>query len=112
MNRRCRLVFLLLVAFQAAHSAEEYATRLYEVFAPARFVSSLVSADAALGFVMINLALLAAGFFSYIVLARSSHRNASILAWLWIALELSNGLGHIARPLTSRRGYRGGRRPA
>ena len=43
MEHRGQLVFLLLILAQAAHSIEEYVSKLYEVFAPARFVSSLVS---------------------------------------------------------------------
>lgn len=36
VEQRTQLVFLLLILAQAAHSVEEYATRLYEVFPPAR----------------------------------------------------------------------------
>ena len=43
MEHRGQLVFLFLILAQAAHSIEEYVSKLYEVFAPARFVSSLVS---------------------------------------------------------------------
>ena len=43
MEHRSQLVFLFLILSQAAHSIEEYVTSLYDVFAPARFVSSLVS---------------------------------------------------------------------
>jgi len=39
MQRMGQTVFLLLVLAQGAHSIEEYITRLYAVFAPARFVS-------------------------------------------------------------------------
>src|SRR6201987_5600794 len=42
VKHRSQLVFLLLILAQAAHSVEEYATRLYEVFPPAHFVSSLI----------------------------------------------------------------------
>jgi len=43
LEHRERLVFLCLILAQGAHSIEEYVTRLYVVFPPARFVSSLVS---------------------------------------------------------------------
>src|SRR5216683_1879357 len=46
---------------QGAHSIEEYVTKLYEVFAPGRFVSSLVSNDLALGFLVVNAALVTFG---------------------------------------------------
>ena len=57
--RRIQLTFLALVAVQAVHSLEEYRGRLYEVFAPARLVSGLVSNDLERGFVIANLALVA-----------------------------------------------------
>ena len=50
LSRPSQLAFLLLVVAQAAHSVEEYVTRLYADFAPARFVSTLVSDDPATGF--------------------------------------------------------------
>ena len=40
----------MLILAQAAHSTEEYVFRLFDVFAPARFVSSLVSDNLAVGF--------------------------------------------------------------
>lgn len=55
-------MFLFLVITQAPHSIEEYVTRLYQVFAPARFVSSLVSNNLALGFVVVNAALICIRF--------------------------------------------------
>jgi hypothetical protein len=48
VEHRSHLVFLFLILTQGAHSIEEYVTKLYEVFTPARFVSSLVSNDLAL----------------------------------------------------------------
>src|SRR5262249_13233521 len=53
--------FAALVVAQAAHSIEEYTFRLYDTFPPARFVTSLVSADRARGFVIVNVALVAFG---------------------------------------------------
>jgi hypothetical protein len=41
--RRTELAFLALILAQTAHSIEEYIARLHDVFAPARFVSSLFS---------------------------------------------------------------------
>lgn len=41
MDSRSRFAFLVLVLAQAAHSAEEYIFKLYDVFVPARFVSGL-----------------------------------------------------------------------
>jgi hypothetical protein len=61
VSRRSRPLFLFLVIAQMAHSVEEYATRLYEVFAPARLVSGLASDDLATG---LFLAVIAKGYFS------------------------------------------------
>jgi hypothetical protein len=99
LQRRNRLTFLLLVLAQAAHSLEEYAGRLYEVFTPARFVSGLVSSDLAFGFAVVNTALVAFGFWCWAVPVRSGWRAARGLAWFWALLELGNGLGHLALAL-------------
>jgi hypothetical protein len=56
---------LFLILAQGAHSIEEYVTRLYEVFGPARFVSSLVSSDLALGFLVVNGALVMFGLWCW-----------------------------------------------
>jgi hypothetical protein len=54
MSPRSRWAFLALILAQAAHSIEEYLFRLFDVFAPARFVSRLVSNDLAVGFALVN----------------------------------------------------------
>ncbi len=104
MERRSQFVFLFLILAQGAHSIEEYATRLYEVFAPARFVSSLVSNDLSLGFLVVNAALVAFGLWCWAVPVRSGWRAARGLAWFWTLLELGNGIGHSVLAL-SRGGY-------
>ena len=71
MSRRSKLLFLLLIAVQAAHSVEEYAGRLYEVFPPARFVSGLVSGNLSLGFLVINVAIVGFGAWCYFGPVRS-----------------------------------------
>ena len=52
MEHRSQVVFLFLILTQVAHSIEEYITGLYQVFAPARFMSSLVSNNLPLGFLV------------------------------------------------------------
>ena len=94
MSRRSRLLFLLLVITQIAHSVEEYVTRLYEVFAPARFVSGLVSDDLAIGFVIINTVVIAIGIGCYVGPVRTGH-GAWLVAWWWTVIELANGIAHI-----------------
>jgi hypothetical protein len=84
----------LLILSQALHSIEEYVARLYEVFAPARFVSSLISDDPSIGFLIGNLALVAFGLWCWAFPVRSRWRIAHGLAWFWSVLELGNGLVH------------------
>jgi hypothetical protein len=94
VERRTQVVFLFLVLTQGAHSIEEYVTRLYQVFAPARFVSSLVSNNLALGFLVVNGTLVAFGLWCWAFPVRSGWRAAPGFVWFWTILELGNGLGH------------------
>lgn len=96
MTDRLAWAFRLVVVAQAAHSIEEYATRLYDVFPPARFLSSLVSSDLATGFALLNAALVAFGFWCYAVPVRGSWPSARGIALGWAAVEIANGLGHLA----------------
>lgn len=95
MSRRSQRLFLLLVAVQAAHSVEEYSTRLFESFAPARFVSGLVSTDLATGFIVINSAVVAGGVWCYVGPVRAGGAAGRIAAAVWAGVELANGLAHI-----------------
>ena len=94
MDRRTQFAFLLLILAQTAHSVEEYIFRLYDVFAPARFISSLVSDDLATGFVIANAALVLFGLWCYMARVRGAHRSAQAWVWLWIVIEFCNGMGH------------------
>jgi hypothetical protein len=96
-------IFLALVAAQTAHSVEEYLGRLWEVFAPARAVTGLVSSDLERGFLIVNVGLVAFGFWCVLWPVRRGWRVAVPLAWLWVGLELVNGIGH---PLWSLRQLR------
>lgn len=91
---RFRTTFLALVCVQAMHSVEEYAFRLYDVFPPARMVSRLISADLRLGFLIFNVALVAFGFACWLGPVRRGWPSAVPLAWVWVAIELLNGIGH------------------
>ena len=104
MEHRGKIVFLFLILAQGAHSIEEYVTKLYEVFAPARFVSSLVSNDLALGFLILNTALVTFGLWCWAVPVRSGWQAAGGLVWFWTILELGNSIAHSALAL-SRGGY-------
>ena len=104
MEHRSKLVFLFLILAQGAHSIEEYVTKLYDVFSPARFVSSLVSNDLSLGFLVVNAALVTFGLWCWAVPVRSGWQAARGLVWFWTILELGNGIAHSALAL-SRGGY-------
>ncbi len=101
MERR-QASFLALVAAQAAHSVEEYVGRLYDVFPPAAFVSGLVSADRQLGFFSLNLALIAFGILCFLGPVRRHWSSAVVLAWLWVGIELVNGIAHVLWALYQR----------
>ena len=95
MSPRSKLLFLALVIAQTAHSVEEYVTRLFETFAPARFVSGLVSDDLALGFVVINTAFIVIGAWCYVGPVRAGGFAGRIAAAVWVAIELANSVGHL-----------------
>ena len=100
MSPRSRWAFLVLILAQAAHSTEEYVFRLFDVFAPARFVSSLVSDDLALGFALVSVGLVLFGLWCYAARVRPGHSSGAVFAWLWTVLELGNGIGHTALALS------------
>jgi len=102
--RKDQLVFLCLILAQAAHSIEEYFTGLYNVFAPARFVSSLVSSDLSFGFLIVNTCLIVFGLWCWVVPVQSGWAAEKGIVWFWVVLELLNGFGHIILAF-SRRSY-------
>ena len=87
-------VFFALIVAQALHSIEEYVFRLYETFPPARFISGLVSADLELGFVIVNVSVVALGLCCYWWPVRRGWASAWPIAWTWVFVELVNGVGH------------------
>lgn len=101
MDRRSRRLFPLLIAAQAAHSAEEYLTRLYDVLAPARAVSDALGFDRSSGFVIANAALVGFGLWCYLARVRPGRGAARGLAWFWAALETANGLAHAGLALAA-----------
>lgn len=104
MDARSRAAFLILIVAQAAHSIEEYVFRLFDVFAPARFVSGLVSSDLASGFAIVNAALVLFGLWCYVARVRPAHAASQAFAWFWTLLEFGNGTGHTLLAI-SRGGY-------
>lgn len=96
MNRRTSITFLTLILAQAGHSIEEYFSRLYDVLAPARFVSGLLSDDLRIGFAIFNCSLVAFGLWCYLGPVRRGTHSARVFAWFWAILELLNGSAHLA----------------
>jgi hypothetical protein len=96
MSRRSKLLFLLLVITQAAHSLEEYLTRLFEVFPPARLVSGLISDDLAIGFALVNSVIIVGGVWCYVGPVRTGGGAGRVVASVWTVIELANGIGHVA----------------
>ena len=93
--------FLLLILVQAVHSVEEYLFRLYDLFAPARYVAGLFGVPPHLGFIFSNSLLFLFGLWCWIAIVRPQRPSARIFAWAWALLELANGLGHIALALAA-----------
>ena len=79
---------------QAAHSVEEYVGRLWESFPPARFLTSLISQDVERGFIVIDASLVAFGLWCFLWPVRRGWPLAVPLAWVWVAVEIINGIGH------------------
>ena len=95
MKPRTQHLFLGLILSQAAHSIEEYLFRLYDVLAPARWISSVLSSNLALGFAIANSMLVLLGLWCYLARVRTSHPSGRNWAWFWTVLEGANGLGHL-----------------
>ena len=95
MDARSRLAFLALVLTQAAHSVEEYVFKLNDVFTLSRYVSGLLSNDPATGFIIFSVALILFGLWCYLGPVRNGHRSARIWVWVWIIMQMVNGIGHL-----------------
>ena len=91
---RSAAVFLLLVVAQSAHSVEEYAFRLYDVFPPARLLVSLFSDDPRRGFIIFNVLFDAFGFWCYMWPVRRGWPSAIPIMWVAVAIEATNGIVH------------------
>lgn len=91
---RVQYAFGALVLAQALHSTEEVIGRLWETFPPARFVSSLVSNDLASAFLFLNVCIFVFGALCYFGPVRRHWAIATPILWLWIVVEMINGIGH------------------
>lgn len=102
MTGTSKRLFFLLICAQALHSIEEYYFSLWEVLAPARFLSGLVSTDLPFGFAVINATIVALGLWTYAWPVRRNSNHAMRLAWFWTILEAANGIGHLMFAIASR----------
>jgi len=93
MNKRIRVTFLLIVLAQGLHSIEESFGKLWEVYPPATFLSGLVSTNLKTGFIIINVGLFIVLMLTWLTTFIKTYSTRGLL-WLWIILELINGVGH------------------
>ena len=93
---RIRTGFTALIVAQAAHSIEEYSGRLWESFPPVRFVSGLISSNHEQGFVIGNIAIVAVGVWCALFPVHRQWRSARTIVGVWAAVDILNGLGHLA----------------
>jgi hypothetical protein len=89
-------LFLWLIVAQATHSVEEYVFRLYDVLAPARWVSGLITDNLAIGFALANTCLVLLGVWCYVARVHRLHPSWRGWAWFWVTLESANGANHLA----------------
>ena len=94
MTNKIKLGFLILVLVQAAHSTEEYIGKLWEVFPPAAFLTSLFSNNLETGFLIVNIGLFIIGMLCWAIPVRRNYAVAKHIVWFWIILETINGIGH------------------
>ncbi len=94
MYNRIRIGFLLLIIFQGFHSIEEYCGRLWDVLTPARIVSGAVSSNLEVGFVLINISLFIFGVMCWLISTRQKRISYQGFIWIWILIEVLNGIGH------------------
>jgi Protein of unknown function with HXXEE motif len=94
MTSRFKMTFAALVLAQSAHSIEEYVGHLWESFPPAGFVTGLISSDLERGFILINVFLVTFGLWCFFWPVRHAWAIAVPLAWLWVVIEIINGIGH------------------
>jgi hypothetical protein len=95
MSPRARLLFLALVVVQAAHASEEFAFALWEHLPYiARVISTLLTSHVPTGFALVNGAFVLFGLASYLGPASRGWPSARGIAWVWVAVEIFNGIFH------------------
>ncbi|MBV8685788.1 MAG: HXXEE domain-containing protein [Alphaproteobacteria bacterium] len=93
---RSAAAFLSLVLVQACHSVEEFVFRLWEVLAPARYVSGALGLEPAIGFAVANVGLFLFGAWCWLGPVRGGRPSGRALMWGWGLVETANGCAHLA----------------
>ncbi len=75
-------------------SIEEYFGKLWDVFPPAKFLTGLISNNREIGFLIINIALFIFGIWCWLFPVRKGYASAAGFIWLWVIIEIINGIGH------------------
>jgi len=104
MDSRIKVTFLALVLMQMLHSVEEYVFRFYEIFPPARFLNDLVPGFTLPGFIILNTLFALFGLWCFLSNVRPGTKSARDWVWIWVVIELFNGLAHPLWAITTR-GY-------
>ncbi len=94
ISKKIKIAFLVLVIVQAFHSIEEYIFKLYDVFLPAKIISTLFNSNLSVGFLIFNIALVLFGIWCYSGPVRNSRPSAYWFLGIWIFIESINGIGH------------------
>lgn len=94
MKPRISTVFLALVLVQIAHSVEEYVFRFYELFPPAKFINGLLPGFAHSAFILLNTFFAAFGLWCFFRDVRPGTQFARDWIWVWVVVELFNGVAH------------------
>ena len=96
MDNKTKITFLILVLFQGLHSIEEYMGKLWEVFAPAKYLTGLFSEDHRTGFLIANIGIFVIGVSCWLLLYSKFESVARKVVWIFILIEIINGIGHPA----------------
>lgn len=104
MDPRISVAFLALVLTQMAHSIEEYVFRFYDVLPVGRLLNEFVPGFARPGFVVFNTLLALFGLWCFLSNVRPGTKSARDWVWIWVVIELFNGLAHAVWAIVAR-GY-------
>ena len=94
MNNNTKTTFLILILLQGLHSIEEYIGKLWDVFPPAKYLTSLFSENHRTGFLIANIGILIIGIICWILLYSKIELFITKLLWVFIVIEIINGIGH------------------